>query len=63
MMFDGRADDMLSGLGEAKNRQVVAFGAAAGEDDLRGAASQQRGYRFARTLHRRPRLLSMMMDG
>ena len=51
------------GSGEAKNCQVVAFSAAAGEDDLRGAASQQRGDRFARPLDRRPRLLSMVMNG
>ncbi len=54
---------MLSGSGEAENCQIVAFGAAAGEDDLRGPASQQSGYRLARPLHCRPRLLSVMMDG
>ena len=63
MMLDGRGDDMLSGFGETKNCQVVGFGATAGEHDLRSAASQQSGHRLARTLHRRPRLLSMMMDG
>ncbi len=51
------------GSDEAENCQIVAFGAAAGEDDFRGTASQQSGYRLARPLHRRPRLLSMMMDG
>ena len=51
------------GSAKAENCQVVAFGAAAGEDDLGGAASQQRRYRLPRTLDRRPRLLSVMMDG
>ena len=42
-------DDMIAWLGNpSENRQIVALGAAAGEDDLRGAASQQSGYRFAR---------------
>src|ERR1700726_1501424 len=54
---------MIRGLRHAKDRQVVGFRAAAGKDDLRGAASQERGHRFARALDGRPRLLSMMMDG
>ena len=63
VMLDGRADDMLSGVDKAENCQVVAFGAAAGKHDFRGAASQQSRHRLARALHRRPRLLSVMMDG
>ena len=51
------------GLSESEDCQIVAFGAAAGENDLRRTASQQSGHRFARMLDRRPRLLSMMMDG
>src|ERR1700730_4329139 len=67
MMLDGRSNDMLSGfvraaIGEAENCQVVALGAAAGEDDLRGAASPQACHRLACALHRRPCLLSMVMD-
>ncbi len=72
-MLDSRSNNMLSGLHETslgetglhetKDREVVALGAAAGEDDLRGPASDQRGYRLAGTLHRRPGLLSMVMDG
>ena len=62
-MLDGRSDDVIARLGQSEDRQVVGFGAAAGEDDLRRAASQQRRHRLARALHRRPRLLSVMMDG
>src|SRR5271169_5689462 len=54
---------MLPGLGKSKDRQVSGFSAAAGEDNLRGAASQQRCHRLARALNRRPCLLSMMVDG
>src|SRR6476646_5448526 len=62
MMLDGGADDMLSRLGEAENREVVGFGAAAGEDNLGRAAPQQSGNGLARALHRHSRLLSMMME-
>src|SRR5882724_8497041 len=54
---------MLPGLSQAKYFQVIALGAAAGEDNFRCAASEQRGYRLACALHRCPRLLSMVMDG
>ena len=54
---------MLSRPGETENCQIVGFGAAAGEDDLGSAASQQSGDRLSCAFHRRPRLLSMMMDG
>ena len=51
------------GLRQSRNRQIVAFGATAGEDDFRRPAPEQRRHRFPRTLHRCPRLLPMMMDG
>ena len=44
-------------------RQIVGFRTAAGKHDLRGAAAQQRGHRFARALDRGPRLLPVMVDG
>src|ERR1700716_1017281 len=65
MMLDGRSNDMglvRVVMGEAENCQVVAFSAAAGENDLRGAAPHQGRHRLACALHRRPCLLSMVMD-
>ena len=54
---------MPSRFGDAKYCQVVGLRAAAGKDDFRRAASQQRGHGLPRALHRRSRLLAMMMDG
>ena len=51
------------GFTKPEDREVVGLGAAAGEDDLGGAAAEQLGHRLARALDRRPRLLSMMVDG
>jgi len=63
MMLDARRDHMVARRNQPGNRQVVAFGPAAGEDDLRGAALQELRHRFPRILHRGPRLLPMMMNG
>src|ERR1039458_7137616 len=62
-MLDGRGDDVIARLHQAKQRQVVALGAAAGEDDLRRTAVQQLRNLLARMLHRRARLLSLLMNG
>src|SRR5579859_3540314 len=43
--------------------EIVAFGAAAGEDDLGSAATKQFCHRLACVLDRRPRLLSVVVDG
>src|ERR1700676_1691509 len=63
VMFDGRSNDMVARARQAEYSEIVAFGAAAGKHDFRGAAAQQCGHGFTRTLDRRPRLLSMMVDG
>src|ERR1039458_5182483 len=62
-MLYGRGNDVIARLHQAKQRQVVALGAAAGEDDLRRAAVQQLRNLLARVLHRRARLLSLLMNG
>src|ERR1017187_4603399 len=62
-MLDGRGDDVIARLHQAKQRQVDALGAAAGEDDLRRTAVQQLRNLLARMLHRRARLLSLLMNG
>ena len=54
---------MIARLHQAKQRQVVALGAAAGEDDLRRTAVQQLGNLLARVLHGGARLLSLLMNG
>src|ERR1019366_2797505 len=62
-MLDGRGDDVIARLQQAKQRQVVALGAAAGEDDLRRTAVQQLRNLLARVLHSGARLLSLLMNG
>src|ERR1700690_1069190 len=63
MMFNGRGDDVVARCRQSKYRQIVGFGPSTGEDHFRRPASQKIGYRLARALDRRPRLLSMVMDG
>src|SRR5207248_3036700 len=62
-MLDGRRDDVIGGLCQTEDGEVISFGAAAGEYDLRSAAAQKIRNRFARPLHGGPRFLPMMMDG
>src|ERR1039457_987331 len=62
-MLHGRGDDVIARLHQAKQRQIVALGAAAGEDDLRRTAVQQLGNLLARVLHGGARLLSLLMNG
>src|SRR5579872_3524722 len=54
---------MLARLNEAKDRQIVSFRAAAGEDDLRRSAAKQARNGFPGSFHRGPGMLSMMMNG
>ena len=63
VMLDGRGDDVIAGLHEARDREIVSLGAAAGEDDFRRAASQQLGNTLPRTLDGSARLLSMVVNG
>jgi len=62
-MLDGRRDDVIAGLCQTEDGEVISFGAAAGEYDFRSAAAQKIRNRFARPLHGGPRFLPMMMDG
>ena len=43
VVLDGRGDQVVAGREHAEERHVVALRAAGGEDDLGGAAVQQRG--------------------
>ena len=62
-MLDRRGNHVIARLDQAEQSQVVAFGAAAGKDNLGSATVQQLGNLLACPLHRRPRLLSLLMDG
>ena len=62
VMLDGRADHVVARPGQPEEGQIVGFGAAAGKDNLRRASPQQRGYRFAGALHRRPGVLAVVVD-
>ena len=61
MLYAGR-DDVIARLHHAKQRQVVALGASAGEDDFRRTAVQQFRNLLACVFHRRPRLLSLLVN-
>ncbi len=62
-VFDSRGNHVIARLRQSKQRQVVAFGAAAGEDHFGGATVQQLGNLLAGMLDRRPRLLALPVDG
>ncbi len=62
MVLDRRGDDVIARLHHPQQRQVVAFGAAAGEDDLRRTAVQQIGNLLAGALDRCPRLLPLLVN-
>src|ERR1035441_1528406 len=62
-MLHGRGDDVIARLHQAKQRQVVALGAPAGENNLRRTAVQQLGNLLARVLHGGASLLSLLMNG
>jgi len=62
VMLDGRGNYVVAGAGKSEDREVVAFGATAGKDDLRRSAPYKRRHRLARTLNGGTRVLSMMVD-
>ncbi len=62
MVLDCGGNDVVAGLGQSEDGEVVAFGAATGEDDFGRAAAQQIGNRFAGPFDGGTRLLSMMVD-
>ena len=62
-MLDARGDHVIAGRHESCNREIVALGPSAGENDFGGAASEQLRHRLARIFDRSPRLLPMMMNG
>src|SRR5579862_4893191 len=62
VMLDGRSDDVIAGLHQSRDRQIVGFGAAAGEDDFRRAAAEQRSNRLPRLLDGRSSFLPVAMN-
>src|SRR5258707_8832240 len=63
VVLDARTDDVISGLNQSRNGQVVAFGSTAGEHNFRSSATEQPSHRVSRPFYRSPRLLPMMVDG
>ena len=62
-MLDGAGDNVIACSGNSEDSEVVAFGAAGGEDDLGGATSEQRSDTLARLLDGGASLLSLLVDG
>ena len=62
VVFDGRGDEVVAGLDESEDGEIVALGASAGEDDLGGAAVQQRGDRLAGVLDGGAGVLAVEVD-
>src|SRR5260370_33418608 len=63
VVLAARTDDVISGLNQSRNGQVVAFGSTAGEHNFRSSATEQPSHRVSRPFYRSPRLLPMMVDG
>ena len=62
VMLDGTGDDVIVRAYQSENRQVIAFGPARGENDFRCPAAEQRCNTLSCLLHRRARLLPLLMD-
>src|SRR5579864_6236886 len=62
VVFHARRDDVAARINQARDGEIVGLSAAAGEDNLGGAATKQRCHRVASVLDRGPRLLSVMMN-
>src|SRR5580658_2753174 len=63
MMFNRRSDDVIARLYHPEQGEVVALGAAAGENHFGRTAVQQFGNILASMLHRGTRLLALLMNG
>src|ERR1035437_3949790 len=62
-MLDTRRDDVIPRANQARNGEIVGLRTAAGENNLRSAAAEQRGHPLACVLYRCPGLLPVMVDG
>src|SRR5215469_5473793 len=62
-MLDARSNHMVTRSNQPCNSEVVALGSTASENHLGSIAPEQLRDGLARTLNRRPRILSMVMDG
>ena len=63
VVLDRRSDEVVAGLGQSEERQIVALGASAGEDDFGGTAVHKIGDMLAGLLDRGARLLALLVDG
>jgi uncharacterized linocin/CFP29 family protein len=62
VVFDGRSDDVIAGLDDAKKRKIIAFRTPAGEDDFCSAAVQQLRHLLASVFHSGSRLLALLVN-
>ena len=62
MMLNARSDHVIARGHQSGDREIVALRAAAGEDNLRGHATQQVSHRFACVLNRGARFLPVVVD-
>jgi hypothetical protein len=62
MVLDTGSDDVIARRNQAGDRQIVAFGASAGKNDLRRAAPEQPSYIVACIFDCCARFLPMVMD-
>ena len=62
VVLDGRSDDVVAGLDDAKKRKVVAFRTPTGEDDFGSAAVQQLRHLLASVFHSGSRLLALLVN-
>src|SRR5207302_8981203 len=62
MVLDTGGDHVVALARQPEDSQVVRFGAAAGENDLRVPAPEQHRNRLPCALHGRPRFLPVMVD-
>ena len=63
MVLDGGGDEVVAGGEDSEEGEVVALGAAGGEDDLGRAAVEEAGDGLAGVVDRGSRVLGLLVDG
>jgi len=63
VVLDGGGDEVVAGVEDAEEGEVVAFGAAGGEDDLGGAATEEASDGLAGVVDGGACVLALLVDG
>src|ERR1700727_1822783 len=63
VMLNARSNNMIAFVDQARDRQVVGLGAAAGENDLRRLTAEQCGHTISRVLDRGTTVLPILVNG